>query len=261
MHGHGHAAKAAGRHVAEASEGGYALHWGYLLTAFGGALVEFVEAAVIVIAAATLAGWGPALYGTLAAAGILAVAVAVLGVGLLHAVPLPVLRAIIGALLLLFGVKWLSKATVRLGRPRRGGGHGGESEDASPHAAFLTAFNGVLLEGAEVVFIVLALGVTGRALGSAIVGAVAAGLLCVIAAAVARGPLGRVPEVTLKFAVGIMLTSFGTLWLGEALGVPWWGADASVIWLAIGNLALAWLAVRLLRSTAPHHVQAGGEEA
>ncbi len=237
------------------------MHWGYLLTAFGGALVEFVEAAIIVIAASTLAGWGPAIYGTLAAAGILTVAVAVLGVGLLHTVPLPVLRAVIGALLLLFGVKWLSKATVRLGRPRRGGGHDAESDGGSPHAAFLAAFNGVLLEGAEVVFIVLALGVTGRALGSAIVGAAAAGALCVIAAAVARGPLSRVPEVALKFAVGIMLTSFGTLWLGEALKIPWWGADASVVWLALGNLALAWLAVTLLRSFAPGRVPAGGEGA
>ncbi len=236
------------------------MHWGYLFTAFGGALVEFVEAAVIVIAAATLASWGPALYGTLAATGILAVAVAVLGVGLLHTVPLPVLRAIIGGLLLLFGVKWLSKATVRLGRPRPGGGHHDDA-DASPHAAFLMAFNGVLLEGAEVVFIVLALGVTGGALGSAIVGAVAAALLCVVAAAIARGPLGRVPEVALKFVVGVMLTSFGTLWLGEALGIHWWGADASVIWLAIGNLVLAWLAVTLLRSTAPNRASAGGERA
>jgi len=221
------------------------LNWGFAATAFGGSLVEFVEAAIILVAAAATAGWAPALYGALAAAGILAVATAVLGVGLLPLVPLGVLRAVIGALLLLFGVKWLAKATFRLGtswRPK----HDAE-EPASARLAFLTAFNGVLLEGAEVVFIVLALGATGKALGSAVIGAAVAIVLVGLATAFARGPLGRVPEVVLKFVVGIMLTAFGTFWLGEALGIAWWGSDASIIWLALGNLALSWLAVTALR--------------
>lgn len=230
------------------------MNWGFAATAFGGSLVEFVEAAVIVIAAAATAGWAPALYGTLAAAGILVVVTGGLGFALL-ALPVVLLRAVVGSLLLLFGVKWLAKATYRLGtRWRHGGGH----EASDPRLAFATAFNGVLLEGAEVVFIVLALGATGKALGSAIVGAAVAIVLVIAAAAAARGPLSRVPDVVLKFVVGIMLTSFGTLWLGEALGIHWWGSDASVLWLAAGNLALSWLAVGLLRRGRDTARQAGG---
>lgn len=221
------------------------MNWTVAVTGFGGALVEFVEAAIIVVAAATMAGWRAALGGTLAAFAILVIAVAVLGIALLHLVPLPVLRAVIGALLLLFGVKWLAKATVRLGSPPRGGHHLPES--GSPAAAFAAAFNGVLLEGAEVVFIILALGTTARAMGSAVAGAAVAGVLCVGAALAARGPLAKVPDVVLKFIVGVMLTSFGTLWLGEALGIPWWGTDASVAWLAAGNLILSLIAVQLVR--------------
>jgi len=224
------------------------LDWSVALTAFGGALVEFVEAAIIVIAAAALAGWRPALAGTGAAAVILVVAVALLGFGLLRLVPLSVLRAVVGALLLLFGVKWLAKAILRLGAPLPPRpGH--EPASGGVQLGFATAFNGVLLEGAEVVFIVLALGSTGRAVGSATLGAVAAGALCVLGVLAARGPLAAVPEVALKFIVGTMLTTFGTFWLGEALGVTWWGSDAALVWVACGNALLALLAVALLRQS------------
>ncbi len=222
------------------------VEWGFAAASFGGALVEFVEAAIIVIAAAGLAGWRSALLGTASAAAILVAAVAVLGLALLHLVPLAALRAVVGALLVLFGVKWLAKATFRLSRTRPAGGHH-EPESASPQLAFATAFNGVLLEGAEVVFIVLAVGTAGAALRSAILGAVAACVLVVLGAVAARGPLAKVPDVVLKYVVGIMLTTFGTFWLGEALGIPWWGSDASLLWLAIGNLALSWVAVVTLR--------------
>ena len=219
------------------------MNWGFATTAFGGSLVEFVEAAIIVVAAAATAGWAPALYGTLAATGILVVATGGLGFALLQ-LPIAVLRGVIGALLLLFGVKWLTKATYRLGTRWH---HASVEEPGDPRLAFATAFNGVLLEGAEVVFIVLALGATGKALGSAVIGAVVAVAVVIAGTVVARGPLSRIPDVVLKFIVGIMLTSFGTLWLGEALGIRWWGSDASVLWLAIGNLALNWLAVAVLR--------------
>lgn len=219
------------------------MDWGFAATAFGASLVEFVEAAIIVVAAAASASWAPALWGSLAAAVILAVATGGLGYALLL-VPIGILRAVIGIMLLLFGVKWLSKATYRLGTRWR---HGGGEDRIDPRLAFATSFNGVLLEGAEVVFIILALGATGRALGSAVIGAAVALALVAGAAAVARAPLAKVPDVVLKFIIGIMLTSFGTLWLGEALGVRWWGSDAAVIWLAVGNLLLAWLSVALLR--------------
>lgn len=221
------------------------MEWGFAATSFGGALVEFVEAAIIVIAAAGLAHWRHALLGTLAATAILVAAVAGLGLALLKLVPIVVLRAVVGALLVLFGVKWLAKATFRLSRTRPGGHH--EAEAASPQMAFATAFNGVLLEGAEVVFIVLAVGTAGRALTSAIVGALLACLLVILGAVAARGPLAKVPDVVLKYAVGIMLTAFGTFWFGEALGVAWWGSDASLLWLVAGNLVVSWLAVMALR--------------
>ncbi len=224
------------------------MEWGFAATAFGGALVEFVEAAIIVIAAAGLANWRSALLGTLAAAAILVAAVAVLGVALLPLVPLAVLRAVVGGLLVLFGVKWLAKATFRLSRTRPGGHH--EEEVDSPHMAFVTSFNGVLLEGAEVVFIVVAVGTAGKAMASATLGAAVACLLVIVGAIAARGPLSRVPDVVLKYAVGIMLTTFGTFWLGEPLGVAWWGGDASLLWLAVGDLVLSWLAVLALRARA-----------
>ncbi len=237
------------------------MNWGFAATAFGASAVEFVEAAVIVVAAAAMAGWAPALWGSLVAGGILAVVTAILGETLLHLVPLGLLRGIIGALLLLFGVKWLAKATYRLGvfyRP-----HHGLEETGDAKVAFAAALNGVLLEGAEVVFIILALGATGRALGSAVIGAAVALILVAAATAAARRALSNVPEIALKYAVGIMLTSFGTLWLGEALSIPWWGADASVIWLALGNLVVSGAVVLLLRrrqaapaSAAPKEVRA-----
>lgn len=226
------------------------MDWTVTPTAFGGALVEFVEAAIIVVAAAGLAGWRPALRGSAAGLAVLTLALVALGTTLVRMVPQSALHAVVGALLLLFGVKWLAKATLRLGAPRRPGGHGEPAPGADRAAAAVaaaTAFNGVLLEGAEVVFIVLALGATGRAMGSAVAGAGAAAVLCALAAVAARGPLSRVPDVALKFTVGVMLTTFGTFWLGGALGIRWVGQDAALAWLAVGNAALALLAVWNLR--------------
>ncbi len=227
---------------------------GFAAAGFGGALVEFVEAAIIVIAAAGLANWRSAIYGTLTAVVILVAAVAVLGLALLKLVPIGILRGVVGALLVLFGVKWLAKATFRLSRSRPPGGHH-EAEPDSPHAAFVTAFNGVLLEGAEVVFIVLAVGTAGRALSSAIIGAGVACVLVLIGAAAARGPLAKVPDLVLKYAVGVLLTTFGTFWLAKGVGVQWWGADRSLLWLVLGNLVLSWLAVMTLRRAAPAAVK------
>jgi uncharacterized membrane protein len=230
------------------------VEWGFAAASFGGALVEFVEAAIIVVAAAGLAGWRQALAGTAVATAILVAAVAVLGLALLHLVPIGALRAVVGALLVLFGVKWLAKATFRLSRPRPAGGHH-PPEAASPRMAFVTAFNGVLLEGAEVVFIVLAVGTAGSALRSAILGALAACLLVVLGAVAARGPLAKVPDVVLKYVVGVMLTTFGTFWLSEALGVPWWHGEVSLLWLVLGNLVVSWVAVWTLRRL--HHPSSG----
>lgn len=220
--------------------------------------VEFVEALTIVLAVGVAKSWRDALEGTAAAAVALAVMVAVIGIGLLQLVPLDVLRTVIGVLLLVFGLKWLRKAIMRysglkalhdedatyqeeLERFRERGGAAGRD-----WFAVSTAFNGVFLEGLEVVFIVIGLGAAGKALGAATVGAVIAAVIVIGAGLMLHRPLARVPENTMKFVVGIMLTSFGTLWTGEGLGVKWWHGDffipiLIVIYLAFSGVMVAWL--------------------
>ena len=222
--------------------------------------VEFVEALTIVLAVGLARGWRGALEGTVAAAVVLAVIVALVGFGLLRYVPLEVLRTVIGALLLVFGLKWLRKAILRYS-----GYKALHDEDATFHeeserlratgsepgrnwVAVSTAFNGVFLEGLEVVFIVVGMGAAGKALGPAAAGAVAAAVLVVVAGIALHRPLAQVPENTMKFVVGIMLTSFGTLWTGEGLGVQWWHADFFIPILVVGYALASWILVTWLRS-------------
>lgn len=218
--------------------------------------VEFVEALTIVLAVGTVRGFKPALRGTLWALVALTVLVVVLGRGILTIVPVSVLQGVIGVLLLLFGLKWLRKAILRYsGRKglhdeaeafqretsRLSGSAGGAFEAQS------TAFNGVFLEGLEVVVIVLTMGLGAHALPSAALGA-GIGLVAVLVAGVLlRKPLAQVPENTMKFVVGIMLTSFGTFWTGQSLGVLWPLADVSLIGLLAGYLAVSWGAVVMLK--------------
>lgn len=224
--------------------------------------VEFVEALTIVLAVGFSRGWRTAFEGTAAAAVALAILVAVIGIGLLQIVPIDVLRTVIGALLLIFGLKWLRKAILRysglkalhdeekayqeeMERVRARGDTPGRD-----WFAVTTAFNGVFLEGLEVVFIVIGLGAAGKAFGAAVVGAAIAALVVIGAGIMLHKPLKQVPENTMKFVVGIMLTSFGTLWLGEGLGVQWWHADFFIPILIVGYLAasgilIAWLRTRL----------------
>jgi uncharacterized membrane protein len=114
--------------------------------------------------------------------------------------------------------------------------------------AVSTAFNGVLLEGLEVVFIVIGLGAAGKAMGAAVVGAAIAAVVVIAAGVALHRPLKNVPENTMKFVVGIMLTSFGTLWLGEGLGVQWWHADFFIPILIVGYIVLSWLLITWLKS-------------
>ena len=232
------------------------MNWYVLVAALLASSVEFVEALTIVLAVGTVEGYRPALRGTLLAVLALAVLTAILGVGVLHYVPINVLRGIIGVLLLLFGVKWLRKAILRfsgkkalhdeaqafdkeVGRLRQNQGN--------TFAAQATAFNGVFLEGLEVVVIVLTMGSAAQAYPSAILGS-AIGLVLVLAAGlILRAPLSRVPENVMKFVVGIMLTSFGSFWAGEALGVVWPYQDASILLLIAGYLAASWLIVSSIK--------------
>ena len=229
--------------------------------AFLASLVEAVEAVTIVLAVATVRGWRSAGTGAVAGLGVLALLV-LTGGPLLEQVPLRGLQLVIGILLLLFGMRWLRKAILRAAgvialrdeqavfertsAQLRDQGHGTVRVN---WLAALASFKGVLLEGLEVVFIVLAVGAGHQLLGAAIVGAVAACTLVVAIGLAVRRPLARVPENTLKFAVGIVLSAFGVFWTGEGLGVPWPGGDLAIPGIAALFLLVAVLVVRRFRRT------------
>lgn len=227
-----------------------------IVAAFLAASVEFVEALTIVLAVGTVRGFRPAMRGTFWAVIALAALVLILGEGVLRVVPIGVLRGIIGALLLLFGLKWLRKAVLRFAGKkslhdesqayakevqRLRQGQGGSFE------AQATAFNGVFLEGLEVVVIVLTMGSGANAYPSAIVGALA-GLVVVVSLGVAlRAPLAKVPENVMKFVVGVMLTSFGTFWAGQSMGVHWPMQDGAILLLIAGYLLMSGILVSVLK--------------
>jgi uncharacterized membrane protein len=230
------------------------------LTTFVASAVEAVEALTIVLAVGVVRGWRSTLAGVGAAALVLAAIVAALGPAL-DAIPIDTLRLVVGALLLAFGLQWLRKAILRasgfkplhdeaaaFARERE------HAEDAGPAApagtdwySFTVAFKGVLLEGLEVAFIVVAFGSAQGRIGLAAAAAVAAVVVVVAIGLFVRGPLERVPENTLKFAVGVMLTSFGIFWAGEGAGVNWPGSDLAILGI-VGYMVLVSLAaVRILR--------------
>ena len=181
-------------------------------------------------------GWRPALAGTALAALALAVIVLVLGTAV-DSFPVADAQVVVGMFLLLFGLRWLHKAILRQAGLKAMHDEAEEFE-ATKQAlstrehwvAVTTAFNGVLLEGVEVVLIVIALGGVGHRAG-AVVGAMAALLAVIVAGVVLRAPLTRIPENLMKASVGVMLTSFGVFFVGEGIGVEWWHADVSIILL------------------------------
>ena len=229
------------------------------LAVFLACVVEAVEATTIVLAAGTARGWRSATTGMAGALAVLAIIVAALGPAVSD-VPLRDLRLVVGALLLVFGLQWLRKAILRAsghkalhdedkifarqlaaaaGQPRRRTGL------VPDWYGFTLSFKGVLLEGLEVVFIVLTFGSNARDVGLA---AIAAGCAVIVVAAVGlavRSPLRRVPENTMKFVVGIMLTAFGMFWGAEGAGAHWPGSDAALLVLipaiAVFALGLVWL--------------------
>jgi uncharacterized membrane protein len=223
-------------------------------------MVEAVEALTIVLAVASVRGWRPAGLGALSGLAVLAVIVLALG-PLLNHVPLHPLQFLIGILLLLFGMRWLRKAILRaaglipLHDETKAFAQETEQlrDQARRHAARLdwvaglASFKAVLLEGIEVVFIVLAVGAGHGLLVPASLGALAACLLVVAVGFALHRPLARVPENTLKFVVGVMLSAFGVFWTGEGLGVAWPGEDLAIIAFAVLFLVVALLAVALAR--------------
>ena len=213
--------------------------------AFLASIVEAVEAFTIVLAAATLRGWRPAALGTTAGLALLAAIVLLLG-PLLDRVPIHLLQLAIGILLLLFGLGWLRRASLRaagiIPLHDEDAIFASEAADLAEQAnrqrrslgwaAGITALKAVLLEGVEVVFIVIAVGAGRGLLIPASLGALAACALVLAAGAVVHRPLSRVPENTLKFGVGVMLSAFGVFWTGEGLGIAWPGQDLALLLFA-----------------------------
>jgi uncharacterized membrane protein len=209
--------------------------------AFLASLVEAVEALTIVLAVGTVRGWRPAGLGALAGLILLALLVLILG-PVLNAVPLKLLQFSIGVLLLLFGMRWLRKAILRAAgiialhdEDKAFASTSGElrgitgTTSVAERIAMLTSFKAVVIEGLEVVFIVIAVGAGRGLLLPAGVGAAAACLLVAAIGLAIHQPLARVPENLLKFVVGVMLSAFGIFWLGEGLRVPWPGEDLAIL--------------------------------
>jgi uncharacterized membrane protein len=201
-------------------------------------------------------GWRPALLGTLAGLSTLGAIVAALG-PLLEQVPLQPLQLAVGVLLLLFGLRWLRKAILRtagaIALHDEALAYRRETDQLATATAVLAgfaAFKAVLLEGLEVVFIVIAVGAGRGLIVPASLGALAAAALVLAAGLLIHRPLARVPENTLKFAVGVMLSAFGIFWVGEGLGVPWPGEDLAIPAIALLFLASALIAVRAVRRPA-----------
>ncbi len=237
--------------------------------AFVASAVEFVEATTIVLAVGVTRGWRAPLFGTLAATATLAVIIGTLGVAIVTVVPEHLLKGVVGALLLLFGLRWLRKAILRfsgivaihdeeliyqreLAELRAQGLRRNEFD----WIGFLVAYKAVLLEGTEVAFIVIAFGAAGgAALTSAVAGAIVAGILVIALGVALQKPLTLVPENWLKFGVGAMLCSFGVFWFAEALGMTWPGDALSIPLIVATFLVASWLAVRMLRTLLPHGAQ------
>ncbi|GLK73745.1 hypothetical protein KHC23_22695 [Ancylobacter dichloromethanicus] len=237
--------------------------WPTMLAAFLASLVEFVEALTVVLAVGTVRGWRGALIGTGSALGLLLLIVLALGPALTK-IPLGEVQLVVGGLLLLFGMRWLRKAILRSAGViplhdeetayaketeslRRQGGIGRGWDTV----AIATSFKITMLEGLEVIFIVIAVGAGGVGLLiPASVGAVAALLLVVVLGVVVHKPLSTVPENTLKFIVGVLLSAFGAFWVGEGMGLSWPGDDWSILGLTLGFLVFALLSIQLCRSRA-----------
>lgn len=234
--------------------------WPTILAAFLASAVEFVEALTVVLAVGTVRGWRGALLGCGSALAVLLVLVAVLGPALTR-VPIDVVQSVVGTLLLLFGLRWLRKAVLRAAgviplhdetaafakqsEALRLRGSNGPGID---RLAVATAFQITMLEGLEVVFIVVAVGAGGVGLlVPASVGALAALALVAVLGLVLHRPLSAVPENALKLGVGVLLSGFGTFWVGEGAGLPWPGVDWAIPGLCAGYLCIALLAVSLCR--------------
>jgi uncharacterized membrane protein len=231
-----------------------------VVAAFLASLVEFVEALTIVLAVGITRGWRSALVG--AAAGIVFLTILTIALGpALQAVPLTALQLVVGILLLLFGMRWLRKAILRaigaIGLHDESAIYTRETAELAPNEPYRTrdaldrvglaaSFKAVILEGLEVIFIVIATGVHGLLIPAA-AGAFLAGAIVICVGILLRRPLARVPENALKFAVGVLLSAFGVFWIGEGLGYAWPGQDLTLVGLIAAFAIVSLLAVTVFR--------------
>jgi Ca2+/H+ antiporter, TMEM165/GDT1 family len=230
-----------------------------ILASFLGSAVEFVEALTIVLAVGVTRGWKSSLSGMSAAILVLVALVTIFGVPLMNLVRLEAFQLVIGILMLLFGMRWLRKAILRYSGLKalhlEDKAYQEELERQRSHAknqgkmdwfGFATSFNIVLLEGIEAVFIVLTFGLAAKSLSSAVIGSLIGIVIVVIAGVLLRKPLAMIPENTMKFIVGLMLSGFGIFWVGEGIGVNWWHADVSILVITLVLLLVSFLCVGFL---------------
>jgi uncharacterized membrane protein len=230
-------------------------------SAFLASLVEGVEALTVVLATGTTRGWRSTLIGAGAALLALAIVIAILGPALAY-VPLNALRVIVGGLLLVFGLQWLRKAVLRAGgyvamrdetaifRAQRAAAQvaSPEQELGLDWYAFTLSFKSVFLEGFEVAFIVITFGGAQGNLPLATLAALAALVVVVVAGAMIHRPLARVPENTIKFGVGVLLSTLGLFWSAEGVGVEWPGSDLAILGILVFVALLSVGIAAMLRS-------------
>jgi uncharacterized membrane protein len=237
--------------------------WVLASTAFLASAVEAVEALTIVLAVGMTRSWRAALGGAAWGLATLAAIVLLLGPAIVAYVPFAALKMAIGLFLLLFGLAWLRKAVLRYSGRKAlhdeaaiydrqvSALRDAPKSGASDRLGFVTAYNAVLLEGLEVAVIVLTVGAaSAAALRWAGLGALAAVIVVAAAGAALRAPFAHVPENALKFVVGIMLTSFGTFWAGEGLGIAWWHADLALPFIVAAYLVIAGASIAAARRPA-----------
>jgi uncharacterized membrane protein len=239
--------------------------------AFLASAVEAVEALTIVLAVGVTRDWRSTLTGVGAASLSLALVIVALGPAL-GSIPIGTLRLVVGALLLVFGLQWLRKAILRASgykalhdedaiyrrEVEQAQGAKLERRAGLDWYAFVISFKGVLLEGLEVVFIVITFGSTQHRLGLATAAACAALVLVVAVGLVVHAPLSRVPENALKFGVGVMLTTFGIFWAGEGAEVKWPGGDVALLALLVFVAGSSFVFVRLLQQQRSAALRLGG---
>ncbi|MFB5193179.1 COG4280 domain-containing protein [Alicyclobacillus fastidiosus] len=226
-----------------------------------GTSVEFVEALTIILAVGSIRGWKSSLTGALTALLILGGLVAIIGAPLVTLLQAFWLQLIVGVFMLLFGARWLRKSILRYGglkaphneaksyqeelERQRNAGNVASGIDK---VGFATSFAGTFLEGMEAIFIVLTFGLGAKSMSSAVLGAAIATVVVVLLGIILRKPLTLIPENTMKFLVGVLLTSFGLFWTGESFKISWPQADLSILYIAASLVVLSLILIALCKS-------------